>query len=491
MNQMDLLNALIEQNVVPEMQRQRVRDAQLRSGEPVERVILELGLADDDSLFRACAAYLGADYLAPADLDPNLLDAGLIPADFMARSNVLALRERDGAIRVLTTQLAFAELEQSLTFLVGAPVRGMLVAPSTLQLAQSHVQQPTKEGTDLATEGDIERLRALANDGPVVKFANELMARAVMAGASDIHIEATPKGARIRLRVDGALQPDRDVAETFREALVSRLKVMTDLNMSEKRKPQDGRLTASVRGRNIDMRLSTLPTQFGESVVIRILDQARIELDWTALGFAPKRVDEVRGILAMLNGIFLAAGPTGSGKTTTLYTALREMNAPDRKILTVEDPIEYTLDGINQVQVDHKIGMDFANALRAILRQDPDIVLVGEIRDQETAEIAVRAALIGRIVLSTIHTNDSTSAVDRLIDLGVAPYLVAATLRGVLSQRLVRKTARDGHVTRGLSTQLLTMNASMADAISEGLRGQLLALKAQKLRCLSGDADFQ
>ena len=260
--------------------------------------------------------------------------------------------------------------------------------------------------------------------------------------------------------------------------------------MSEKRKPQDGRLSSSVRGRNIDVRLSTLPTQYGESVVMRILDQFRVQLDWDALGFARDRVAQVRELLNMPNGIFLVAGPTGSGKTTTLYTALKEMNRPDRKVLTVEDPIEYSLDGINQVQVDHKIGMDFANALRAILRQDPDVVLVGEIRDEETAEIAVRAALIGRIVLSTIHTNDSPSAVDRLIDLGVAPYLVSATLRGVLSQRLVRETGADGHAHRVLNTQLLTVNDGLADAIAGGARGVALAQKARKLRTLTGDRGF-
>ena len=490
MDQTELLNALIQKEILSQTQGQRVRDAQLRSGEAVETIILELGLSDDDTLYEVCAALLSAPYLDATDVDFTMLEPDLIPAEFMARSNVLPYREGAGPLKVLTTQLDFASLEQSIAFLIGAPVTVVLVSPSTFQLAQTHVIRPNNEDLTAATEGDIERLKALANDGPVVKFANDLIARAVMNGASDIHIEATSKGARIRLRVDGALQSDTEVGETFREALVSRLKVVAELNMSEKRKPQDGRLSSSVRGRNIDVRLSTLPTQYGESVVMRILDQSRVQLDWDALGFARDRVAQVRELLNMPNGIFLVAGPTGSGKTTTLYTALKEMNRPDRKVLTVEDPIEYSLDGINQVQVDHKIGMDFANALRAILRQDPDVVLVGEIRDEETAEIAVRAALIGRIVLSTIHTNDSPSAVDRLIDLGVAPYLVSATLRGVLSQRLVRETGADGHAHRVLNTQLLTVNDGLADAIAGGARGVALAQKARKLRTLTGDRGF-
>ncbi len=288
-------------------------------------------------------------------------------------------------------------------------------------------------------EADLTRLRALANDGPVIKAVSDLVAEAVAAGASDIHIESEDHGARVRFRIDGTLVPQRRIAEAQRAAVASRLKVMAGLNISERRLPQEGRAEVSVRGRAVDIRLSTLPTQFGESIVLRLLDRNRLRVDWAALGYGAGRIAAIRRLLATPSGIFLVAGPTGSGKTTTLYTALDELNVEDRKLVTVEDLIEYTLRGVAQVQVDPAIDMGFARALRAILRQDPDVIMIGEIRDHETAEIAVRAALVGRLVLSSVHTNDALAAVDRPADLGVAPYLHAATLRGVLSQRLVRR----------------------------------------------------
>jgi len=491
MSETNLLEFLIDQDVVASDQEQRIRDAQLKSGETVERVILELGLSDEEALYSACARFLSIDFIAGTEFDPTLIEGDLVSIEFMQRSNLVLLKGSENTLMFGTTQLDHSDQISSLSFLLGRQVSGALMSPSNLRVALSHVLETDVVDQGAASEGDIERLKALANDGPVVKYTNDMIARAVAAGASDVHIEATSQGARLRFRIDGSLETDGEVTEAFRDAIVSRIKVVADLNMSEKRKPQDGRMSSSVRGRNVDIRISTLPTQFGESVVLRLLDQSRVELNWQKLGFSDQRTEQVRNLLKMPNGIFLVAGPTGSGKTTTLYTALSEMNSSDRKILTVEDPIEYTLDGVNQVQVEHKIGMDFANALRAILRQDPDIVLVGEIRDQETAEIAVRAALIGRTVLSTIHTNDSPSAVDRLLDLGIAPYLVAATLRGVLSQRLVRQVSGDGKVSRELKTQLLTMDATTAEAISQGMRGVDLAKKTLKNKSLVGDPGFR
>ena len=485
-----LLDFLVAQKVVPKDQEQRIRDAQLKSGETTERVVLELGLSDEEDLYSACANFFSVGFLKGSEFEPSNLEADLISIEFMRRSSLVLFQAADGSLQFGTSHLDHSDQARNLSFLLGKQITGQILSPSTLSLALSHVSKSDVEDHKSATEGDIERLKALANDGPVVKYTNDMIARAVTAGTSDVHIEATSQGARVRYRIDGALETDGEMTEAFRDALVSRIKVVADLNMSEKRKPQDGRMASSVRGRNVDIRISTLPTQFGESVVLRILDQSRVELDWQKLGFSPQRTAQVRKLLEMPNGIFLVAGPTGSGKTTTLYTALNEMNSPDRKILTVEDPIEYTLDGINQVQVDHKIGMDFANALRAILRQDPDIVLVGEIRDQETAEIAVRAALIGRTVLSTIHTNDSPSAVDRLLDLGIAPYLVAATLRGVLSQRLVRHVRSDGQTSRELITQLLTMDPATSDAISTGSRGLSLAEIVRRSESLVSDPGF-
>ena len=286
-------------------------------------------------------------------------------------------------------------------------------------------------------------------------------------------------------------------------AVDSRVKVMAEHNISEKRRPQDGRITTAVRGRNVDIRVSTLPTQFGESVVMRLLDQESVELDWSALGFEPGRIQSLRQIVKQPNGIFLVAGPTGSGKTTTLYTALKEINQEDRKIVTVEDPVEYSMEGGNQSQVDMAIDMSFAKALRAILRQDPDVVMVGEIRDQETAEIAVRAALIGRLVLSTVHTNDSLAAITRLGDLGVPEFLLASTLRGVLSQRLVRRICREcdgqggtccknsGTKGRQVISELLSITPDLSEAIAKGesLTSLLALAKEQGFTTMRTDAD--
>ncbi|MEO8531930.1 MAG: GspE/PulE family protein, partial [Deltaproteobacteria bacterium] len=328
------------------------------------------------------------------------------------------------------------------------------------------------------SDSDVQRLRALANEGPVIQEVNNLITRGVAERASDVHFEADANGLRVRFRIDGVLQTAGQIPTARQAAVTSRLKIMAGLNISEKRRPQDGRAELAVRGRTVDIRLSTLPTQFGESVVLRLLDRNRVRLDWSALGFTPERVAEIERIIALPNGIFLVAGPTGSGKTTTLYTALSHINTDDRKVLTVEDPIEYTLQGVNQVQVEPDIDLTFATALRAILRQDPDVLMIGEIRDEETAEIAVRSALIGRLVLSTVHTNDALAAVDRLIDLGVQPYLLAATLRGVLSQRLVRTLCAEcqgrgcpacgnsGHAGRSVVSELFQMNEPAAAVIS-------------------------
>ncbi len=434
------LGALVHRGLLTAQGAKRVSEASARAGASVERTILELGLVAEEPLFQVLAEHLGVPFAGPDELDAEVIVQSGLPHDFLARVESVPVREAGDVLWIATCDPTGGDAVQSIGFHLGRPVSGMIAAPSTIKAALSLLAQPTVSPEASGTsETDIERLRALANDGPVIKLVNDLVARAAEAGASDIHIEAEAHGARIRLRVDGVLRCDGGIAEAQRAAVVSRLKVMANLNISEKRRPQDGRAAVAVRGRTVDIRLSTLPTQHGESVVLRILDRAALRLDWDALGFPADRVDAVERILRMPNGLFLVAGPTGSGKTTTLYTALSQIDADTRKIVTVEDPIEYELKGVNQVQVEPAIDMTFARALRAILRQDPDVVMVGEIRDEETAETAVRAALVGRLVLSTIHTNDSLSAVDRLLDLRVPRYLLAATLRGVLSQRLVRR----------------------------------------------------
>lgn len=488
LNQFHLLSYLVDKNIIPSTQENRVKDAMTRTGTSVEKIILELGIAPEENVYRSCAEFLGVLYVDPTSFEQFRVVQDVLPTDFVRRSEVLILQAADDTELFISTQLDQADLEQSLSFLIGRSLAGGLFSPATFRMFLQQIEPESNVQDTQATDGDIERLQAMANDGPVVKYTTEMIQRAVDEQASDVHIEATPEGARIRFRIDGDLQQIDTLSESNRDALVSRLKVVSDLNISERRRPQDGRLDMAVRGRKIDLRLSTLPTQHGESVVLRILDQSQVRLDWGALGFGSERTQQVRDMLAMPNGIFLVAGPTGSGKTTTLYTALSELNHPTKKILTVEDPIEYSIEGINQVQVDRAVGLDFANVLRAMLRQDGNVILVGEIRDRETAEIAVRAALIGRLVLSTVHTNDSSSTIDRLLDLGVEPYLIAATLRGVLSQRLVKNNAGVGK--RRLVTQIMTMDEQLKEAVSLGARGNELAQKVKSSASFASDPEF-
>jgi general secretion pathway protein E len=288
------------------------------------------------------------------------------------------------------------------------------------------------------TDVDVERLRDMSSDAPIIRLVNGTIARAVEARASDIHFEPAERSLRVRFRVDGILQDIETLPERMSAPLTSRIKIMAKLNIAERRLAQDGRIRFAVRGQEIDFRVSTMPTLHGESVVLRILDRGSLKLDFAALGFDDDVLADYLPILQRPHGILLVTGPTGSGKTTTLYTSLSALDRDELKILTIEDPIEYQLEGINQTQVKPQIGLTFAGALRAFLRQDPDVIMVGEIRDLETAEIAVQAALTGHMILSTLHTNDAASAVTRLLDMGVENYLITSTVNAVLAQRLVR-----------------------------------------------------
>jgi general secretion pathway protein E len=295
-------------------------------------------------------------------------------------------------------------------------------------------------GEGLATDDEnIEHLRDLASEVPVIRMVNLIISRAVESRASDIHIEPFERDLRLRYRVDGVLHNVDPPPNQMRAAIISRIKLMAKLNIAERRLPQDGRIKLKVLGREIDLRISTLPTMYGESVVMRILDKSNTSLmDLRLIGFPDDLYAKICEMTSKPHGIFLVTGPTGSGKTTTLYSAMKRINIPDRKIITIEDPVEYQMDGVNQIHVNPQIGLTFATGLRHIVRQDPDVIMIGEIRDLETAEIAIRSALTGHLVFSTLHTNDATSAVTRLIDMGVEDYLLASSLVGVLAQRLVR-----------------------------------------------------
>jgi len=466
----------------------RVASATQETKISVERAILELGLLEEEVVYRSLSEHLGLPYVG---VEATALRSVKLPPEFMRRALAVPVALDDNGYVVASANPDMDDTLSSIAYMLGIPVSGAIATPTTISTILESGSKPSDAASSTPASTDVERLQALANDGPVITLVNDIIGKAVGLGASDVHIETQERGARVRYRIDGALMSDRMIADDMRNSVTSRLKIMADLNISDRRRPQDGRADIVVRGRSIDIRMSTLPTQYGESIVLRLLDRRQMPLNWQSLGFAPTRVAQIENLMASPNGIFLVAGPTGSGKTTTLYTALRGINSEDRKIITVEDPIEYALEGINQVQVDPAIDMSFATALRAILRQDPNVVMVGEIRDEETAEIAVRAALIGRLVLSTIHTNDALSAIDRLLDLGVAPYLVGATLRGVLSQRLIRticttchgagcKSCNDtGKQGRMAISELLTMTPDIADAIAQGARSRDLATFAQ------------
>ncbi|WP_339691976.1 GspE/PulE family protein [Celeribacter baekdonensis] len=436
-DEVGFLDFLVERQKLNQSDANRVRHASSVANAAVELSVLELGLLGEDVLYQELACFAGLSLVAPAVVQLELLDNLSLPLDFLHRAEAVPVENEDGYLFLATTSPRSHELIDAVAFRLDRPVSPALITPTDLKsLLNERIAPETQVVT---SDEDVARLLSLANDGPIIKITNDLIAQAVTDGASDIHIEAGPTSGCVRCRVDGVLSVMRTLPEEMRATVVSRLKVMAGLNISERRQPQDGRLRVPVRGRQIDIRFSTLPTQFGESAVLRLLDRGSLTLDWRSLGYENDRVQEILKIIHQPNGIFLVAGPTGSGKTTTLYTALSELTSDEKKIITVEDPVEYAIEGINQVQVDPAIDMSFSRALRAILRQDPDVILVGEIRDEETAGIAVRAALVGRLVLSTIHTNDALAAVTRLRDLGVPPYLLSATLRGVLSQRLVRR----------------------------------------------------
>ena len=388
----------------------------------------------------------------PQDLDPQTVR--LLPYPFAKSKGVLAARMAGNALEVWIRPYPQAATLAEVRRMAGKPIKEVLLTPEEFEhcLALAYTREPSAAETiveDLGESVDLakltEQLPEVAdlleteNEAPIIRLINALLTQAVREGASDVHLEIFESRALVRFRVDGAL---RDVVEPRRglhPAMVSRIKVMASLDIAEKRMPQDGRIALRIAGRPIDVRVSTIPTANGERVVLRLLDKQAGRLTLDALGMAAATRDCVDALIHEPHGILLVTGPTGSGKTTTLYSALSRLDRKTRNILTVEDPIEYELDGVGQTQVNPRIEMTFARALRAILRQDPDIIMIGEIRDLETAQIAVQASLTGHLVLATLHTNDAPGAVTRLIDMGIEPYLLASTMNGVLAQRLVRK----------------------------------------------------
>jgi general secretion pathway protein E len=410
-----------------------------RSGESLHVLLTRQGLVDERDMAEALADHLDLPLVGSESFPTVIVKAGDVSVPFLRRARMLPLFEDATHLTVAMANPLDTESIHSIGMLVGKPVSVRVAVPADLDRALDRLHGAAQTNT---TEPEKSALRALdiASDAPAIRAIDDLISRAIGHGASDLHIEPRGDSLRVRYRIDGHLIELGAAPESYLSAmLISRIKVLADLNIAERRLPQDGRASLTIQGREIDIRVSTVPTLGGESVVLRLLDQSAAPRDISALGLPVTIEEALAQALAAPNGLVLATGPTGSGKTTTLYGALGRVNAESRKILTVEDPVEYRLAGINQIQVNARIGLGFPTLLRSIVRQDPDIIMVGEIRDEETARLAAQASLTGHLVLSSLHTNDAASGVTRLLDMGIEPYLLAASLRAILAQRLVRR----------------------------------------------------
>jgi general secretion pathway protein E len=420
---------------------------QRESGERIGELLVQLGFIAERDLAEALAELLGLPLVEGADYRaiPVLSQ---ISADFLQRARLIPVSEDHERVVVAMADPLDDFAAEAVRLAVGKDVVRQVGIGADIEAARrrSYADGASSMGQLVEAigdeegqeQGDIEQLRDLASEAPIIRVVNLVIAEALEARASDIHLEPFENELHVRYRIDGVLRPVDAPPAHSAAAVVSRIKVMANLNIAERRLPQDGRIKLRIEGREIDMRVSTVPTMHGESVVMRILDKSQLPLNFPALGFTPDILPKFNDALTRPHGIFLVTGPTGSGKTTTLYAALNALNTPEKKILTVEDPVEYQLEGVNQIQVKPQIGLGFADALRSILRQDPDVIMVGEMRDLETATMAVQSALTGHQVFSTLHTNDSVSSVTRLLDMGVEDFLLTSTVNGVLAQRLVR-----------------------------------------------------
>ena len=423
----------------------RALSLQKEGSDRIGKILADLGFVSERDVLSVLSEQIDVG-LFDGEYPAVPIEANLLGYRFLKASSTLPLHLDGGVLSVAMADPLDAETRSAIRLRTGHALKVYLAPESQIaeQLDRLHGEDDSAEGLietlgEALAEDDIEQLRDLASEVPVIRMVNLIISLAVESRASDIHIEPFEKELHLRYRVDGVLHNIDPPPNQIRAAIISRIKLMAKLNIAERRLPQDGRIKLKVLGREIDLRVSTLPTLYGESVVMRILDKSSTDLiDLRRLGFPEDLYANVCEMTSKPHGIFLVTGPTGSGKTTTLYGALKRINIPDRKIITIEDPVEYQMDGINQIQVNAQIGLTFAAGLRHIVRQDPDVVMIGEIRDLETAEIAIRAALTGHLVFSTLHTNDAPSAVTRLVDMGVEDYLLASSLIGILAQRLVR-----------------------------------------------------
>jgi general secretion pathway protein E len=439
---------LIESGRLKKTDLNRAEAFREQNGGDLITLLVRLGLVSERDVAEAESSLLDLPLISMADLPDEAPDIGKLSLRYLKQNLLLPVSISDTDMVVVMANPRDEFALKALAMASGKSISPQVGVASEIEngieklygggrSAMGQIIDTLGEGDDDALE-DVEHLRDLASEAPVIRLVNLIMQRAVEARASDIHIEPFENRLKVRYRIDGVLQEVEAPPASSTAAVISRVKIMARLNIAERRLPQDGRIMHRVQGKELDLRVSTIPTSHGESVVMRILDRESIVLDFDALGFDEELKKEFVRDLEMPHGIILVTGPTGSGKTTTLYTALNQINTPARKIITVEDPVEYQLEGINQIQAQSSIGLDFAHALRAIVRQDPDVIMIGEMRDLETARIAIQSALTGHLVLSTIHTNDAAGGITRMLDMGVEDYLLTSTVNAILAQRLVR-----------------------------------------------------
>ena len=451
----ELGEMLLKAGKITEEQLTKALDLQKKSDEKLGQVLVQMGaITDEDELSEFVGRQLNIGALRLSDIELNPEAVKMIPLDIARKFNVIAITKLGKTLVVAISDPNNIYVLDAIKFITGYNVQPVISPEKAIQKAIDSYYKDTgaidqilkglseqdleliEESEEVPTEQD---LRSQVQDKPLVKLVDSIIGDAIRRGCSDIHIETYEKKIRVRYRLDGTLHEMSPLPFKYRAAIVSRAKIMADLDISERRLPQDGRIKVKLGDWAVDLRVSVLPTIFGEKVVMRILDPGSVNVDLTRLGFSESSLEEFSKAIHLPYGMILVTGPTGSGKTTTLYSALKQINHPDINIMTAEDPVEFNFEGINQVQVKSEIGLTFASALRSFLRQDPDVIMVGEIRDGETAEIAVRAALTGHLVFSTLHTNDAPTTIDRLVDMGVPNYLVASCVNLVMAQRMVRK----------------------------------------------------
>ena len=443
----DLIPYLAQKGLITDAQQQRVASLQSESGLSVAAAIRVLGVIGDGELAAAFSELSSTALVADEEFEFVEIESRGISLKFLKTSAICPIAESDSEVQLAMADPQDVFAPQALARAFDKPVSARVASFSQIEKmidryyessssAMSDIVEAIDEANDL--DDNVERLIDIASETPVVRLVNVIISRAVEMPASDIHIEPFERKLHVRYRIDGVLKDVDAPPARSTAAVISRLKIMARLDIAERRLPQDGRIQIRAQGKPIDLRISTVPTMHGESVVLRILDKEALPLDFDKIGFSGANAEQFISALDQPHGILLVTGPTGSGKTTTLYAALNRLNRPQRKILSVEDPVEYQLEGINQIQIKPQIDLTFAKALRSIVRQDPDVIMIGEMRDVETASIAVQSALTGHLVLSTLHTNDAGSSITRLLDMGVEEYLLTSTVNGILAQRLVR-----------------------------------------------------